>query len=238
MWGRPSGAVDAEHVSVYGPSGSGKTFFVTAIMTERARLRGTHAVMVATKRADKTLTDAGWPVITDWPPDYDQHQVIWWAKGGLSAEQQAEQRQKMLVIMHTLWQPEANKLIGWDELPYVSNDLGLGTNVATFYREGRSHGITNVAALQRPAGVPRYVHSEAGWTVSFKPKDQDDRDRIAEVFGNRNYYRAALESLDRERHQFVIKRELTGEAFISSLPPTRPVLPPAKDQPGNQGYMS
>lgn len=237
MWGRPRGSVDAEHISVYGPSGSGKTYFVTYVMTERARLRGTHAVHIATKKADKTLTEAGWPVITDWPPDYDQHQVIWWARGGLSGEQQAEQQTKMRVIMHTLWQPEANKLIGWDELPYVSDDLGLRTPVATYYREGRSMGITNVAALQRPAGVPRYVHSEAGWTVSFRPKDQDDRDRIAEVFGNRAYYRDVLESLDREKHQFVIKRELTGEAFISSLPSVRPTLPPAKDQPGNQGYM-
>lgn len=237
MWGRPRKTVDAEHMSIYGKSGSGKTYFLTFLMTERARLRGTHAVAVATKRADSTLTEAGWPIIDDWPPDYDQHQVIWWARGGLSDQQKAEQQQKMRVIMHTLWQPDANKIVAWDELTYVCNDLGLATPIGTYYREGRGLGITNMAVMQRPAGVTRYVHSEVGWTVSFAIKDEDDRNRVAEVFGDRRYYREVIKNLDQEQHQFVIKRELTGECFISSLPSTRPVLPPAKEQPGNQGYM-
>jgi hypothetical protein len=217
-------------VSVYGPSGSGKTYLITYLLTMRARLRGTHAVVVATKKADKTLTEAGWPIIDDWPPDYGQNQVIWWARGGLSNEQKAEQRAKMQHIMATLWQPEANKLIAWDELPYVCGDLGLDRPVATFYREGRANGIGNLAAMQRPAGVTRYVHSEAGWTFSFKPKDQDDRDRVAEVFGNRKYYRDVLEGLDREAYEFVVKHELTGQAFRSSLPAERPRLPEGREK--------
>lgn len=215
----------AEHLSVYGPSGSGKTYFLTYVMTERARLRGTHAVAVATKKADDTLTSAGWPIIDDWPPDYGQNQVIWWARGGLSTEDKDAQRTKMRHIMNTLWQPNANKMVAWDELPYVCTDLGLNSEVATYYREGRGNGITNLAALQRPAGVTRYVHSEAGWTASFKPKDQDDRDRVAEVFGNRRYFREVLDSLDRDAHEFVIKREVTGETYRSILPSTRPQLP-------------
>lgn len=229
-------------MSVYGPSGSGKTYFVAFILTERARLRGTHAVVVATKKADKTLVEAGWPIIKDWPPDYDQHQVIWWVPGGLSAEQQMEQQAQLRVVMHTLWKPDANKVVAWDELTYVCTDLGLGTPVTTYYREGRGMGITNVAAMQRPSGVPRFVHSEVGWTVSFHIKDEDDRNRVAEVLGDRRYFREVIKSLNREQHQFVLKRELTGECFISSLPGTRPTLPPAKDQPGNQpgtsNYMS
>jgi hypothetical protein len=230
VWGRPNGQVMPEHVSVYGPSGSGKTYWLTYVMTMRARLRGTHAVAVATKKADETLTSAGWPIITDWPPDYGQNQVIWWARGGLSGEQRDEQTRKMQTIMATLWTPDANKIVCWDELPYVSGDLGLSRPVATYYREGRAIGITNMAALQRPSGVPRYVHSECSWTVAFRPKDQDDRDRVAEVLGDRLYYREVLKSLDREARQFVIKRELTGEAFISSLPATRPTLPTPKEQ--------
>lgn len=217
-------------MSVYGPSGSGKTYFITYILTMRARLRGTHAVVVATKKADATLTDAGWPVIDDWPPEYGQNQVIWWARGGLSDQQIGEQKIKMRHIMHTLWQPQANKLVAWDELPYVCNDLGCAAQVSTYYREGRALGIGNLAALQRPAGVVRQVHSENGWTVAFKPKDQDDRDRVAEVFGNRRYYRDVLEQLDRESYEFVIKHELTGQSFRSRLPSTRPTLPTPREQ--------
>lgn len=225
VWGRPNGQVMPEHMSVYGPTGSGKTYFITYVMTERARLRGTHAVAIATKLDDRTLTDAGWPIIEDWPPDYGKDQVIWWARGGLSDEQQAEQRVRMQRIMNTLWQKDANKIVAWDELPYVSGDLGLFRPVGTYYREGRGLGITNVAALQRPSGVPRYVHSECRWTVAFRSKDQDDRDRVAEVLGDRQYYREVLKNLDAEKREFLIKRELTGECFISTLPATRPRLP-------------
>jgi hypothetical protein len=216
-------------MSVYGPSGSGKTYFVTYVLTERARLRGTHAVVLATKKADTTLTSAGWPIIDKWPPEYGQNQVIYWARGGLGKEALAEQRTKIERIEHTLWQPDANKIVAWDELPFIALDLGQWQTVSTYYREGRGNGITNVAALQRPNGVPRYVHSECRWTVAFASKDEDDRKRVAEVLGNRKYYKEVLESLDPEAHQFVIKRELTGEAFISSLPATRPHLPEQRE---------
>jgi hypothetical protein len=224
-WGRPNGVPMAEHMSVYGPSGSGKTHFVAYILTERARLRGTHMVMVATKKADATLLKAGWPIVKSWPPPYGKDQVIWWARGGLRADDQERQAERVQTLMHALWEPDSNRVVAWDELPYVCADLGLRRPIATYYREGRALGISNVAAMQRPSDVPRYVHSEVSWTVSFKPKDQDDRDRVAEVFGNRNLYREVLAGLSREHHEFVIKRELTGEAFISSLPSKMPALP-------------
>lgn len=210
-----------EHVSIYGPSGSGKSYFQCHILQARAAARGSHVVMIATKKADKTLTEAGWPVIDDWPPNYGDNQVIWWARGGLSDEQQDEQRKRVARIMNTLWVPDSNKIVAWDELPYVCSDLGLRRGVTTYYREGRGLGITNTAVMQRPTDVTRYAHSEAGWIVSFAPEDQDDRDRVAEVFGNRGFYRDVLDDLDREQHQFLIRRKLTGEAYISSLPARR-----------------
>jgi hypothetical protein len=230
-WGRPNGTVMPEHLTVYGPSGSGKTYFITYVMTVRANLRGSHAVVIATKRADPTLETAGWPIIDKWPPDYGQNQVIFWTRAGLTDEDQAEQRARVFRLLNQLWVPDSNMMVNWDELPYIVNDLGLRRVVGTYYREGRANGITNIAGAQRPADVTRYPHSEAGWTVAFKPKDQDDRKRVAEVFGNRRYYMDVLKSLDRERHQFVIKRELTGDVFISSLPATRPVLIKRENQP-------
>ena len=229
-WGRPRGKVEQEHVTIYGPSGSGKTHAQTYLLTERARLRGTHAVIIATKRADSTLTSAGWPVIDDWPPDYNQNQVIWWARAGLSDEQKAEQKRRVKYMLHTLWQPEANKIVAWDELPYICGDLGCNSEVGTFYREGRGNGICNVACLQRPSGVTRYVHSENGWTLAFRPKDADDRKRVAEVLGDRAYFQWVLANLNRERYECVIKHELTGQVYITSLPGKRPMLPERRER--------
>lgn len=221
-WGWPGGKYEPEHLTVYGRSGSGKTYFVAYVLDQRARLRGSHVTMVATKRADATLTRLGWPIVTSWPPGYGQTSVIFWAKArGISAVHLIPQRKKVKDLMDTLWRPNANMVVYWDELTYIEQDLRLKREIATFYREGRTHGITNVATMQRPAYVSRLAHSEAGWTVAFPPKDMDDRKRIAEVLGDRALYMEILPTLDQTRHEFVIKHERTGNVYISHLPEAR-----------------
>lgn len=222
FWGRPNGRRDPEHLTVYGKSGGGKTYFVTTVLNERNRIRGSHIVAVATKRSDRTLSELGWPIITDWPPDYGQTKVIYWARAkGISAEHRVPQRAKVKRLMDELWVPGSNRIVYWDELTYIEQDLRLKTELATYYREGRTNGITNVASMQRPAGVTRLAHSEAGWTVAFPPKDVDDRDRVAEVLGDRARFRQVLDDLDRTKYEFLIRHDLTGESYITHLPKPR-----------------
>ena len=218
-WGRPGGRFDPEHLTVYGKSGSGKSYFVGYVLKERARARGSHVVIVATKRTDKTISALGWPIINTWPPDYGQHQVIYWAKAkGISAAHRVPQRAKVKRLMDALWVPGSNVVIYWDELPYVEIMLQLKPEIETYYREGRALGITNVASMQRPTGVTRLSHSEAGWTAAFPPKDADDRDRVAEVLGDRQRFRLVLDSLDRRKHEFLLRHDRSGESYISHLP--------------------
>lgn len=223
-WGRPGGRFDPEHLTVYGKSGGGKTHFVRRVVTLRAELRGSHTVFVATKRADKEImkfnTESGWPIISDWPPGYGNNQVIYWARAkGLSAEHRIPQRAKVKRLMNELWKPDSNTVVVWDELAYVQEMLKLGPELETYYREGRSNGITNVALMQRPSKVTRLAHSEAGWTVAFPPKDQDDRRRVAEVLGDRTRFSMALDELDRTRHEFLIRHDRSGAVYVSHLPP-------------------
>jgi hypothetical protein len=219
-WGRPGGKFDPEHLTVYGKSGGGKTHFVGEVLSERARARGSHAVIVATKRTDKTITALGWPGVHAWPPSYGQNQVIYYARAkGISAEHRVPQRIQVKRLMDALWVPGSNIVVYWDELPYIETMLRLAPEIDNYYREGRALGITNVAAMQRPARVSRLAHSEAGWTVAFPPKDADDRNRVAEVLGDRARFRAALDQLDRTRYEFLIRHDRTGETYISHLPP-------------------
>lgn len=218
-WGRPGGRFDPEHLTVYGKSGGGKTYFVGYVLKERARTRGSHVVIVATKRTDKTLMALGWPVISTWPPAYGEYQVIYWAKAkGISAAHRLPQRAKVKKLMDDLWVPGSNVVVYWDELPYVETMLGLKAEIENYYREGRALGITNVASMQRPSGVTRLSHSEAGWTAAFPPKDADDRDRVAEVLGDRARFRMVLDSLDRTKHEFLLRHDRSGESYISHLP--------------------
>lgn len=225
-WGRPGGRYDPEHLTVYGKSGGGKSYFIAYVCQQRARLRGSHVVYVATKRTDKTISSIGWPVVTDWPPSYGQHQVIYWARAkGISAQHRVPQRAKIKKLMDALWVPGSNVIVVWDELAYVETMLNLKNEIETYYREGRALGITNVAGMQRPSRVTRLSHSESGWTVAFPPKDADDRDRVAEVLGDRARFRLVLDSLDRSKHEFLIRHDLTGESYISHLPdPRRPAV--------------
>lgn len=225
-WGRPGGRFDPEHLTVYGKSGSGKSYFVGYVLKQRAHARGSHVVIVATKRTDRTLSSLGWPVVNTWPPGYGEHQVIFWAKAkGISKEARIEQRAKVKRLMNQLWVPGSNVVVYWDELAYIEIMLGLKPEIETYYREGRALGITNVASMQRPSGVTRLSHSEAGWTVAFPPKDADDRDRVAEVLGDRARFRLVLDSLDRRRHEFLIRHDRSGESYISHLPrPGRPAV--------------
>lgn len=238
-WGWPNGRYDPEHLTVYGKTGSGKSYFVTHVLAERARARGSHTVIVATKKADRTLTALGWPVresLDTWPPAYKEHQIIYWARQkGLSVVHRRPQREKVKALMDLLWKKDANIVVYWDELTYVERDLGLKTELETYYREGRANGITNIASMQRPSNVTRLAHSEAGWTVAFAPKDADDRKRVAEVLGDRARFQVVLDGLDRTRHEFLIRHDLTGEAYISHLP--RPGRQRSRrDLPGNGGY--
>lgn len=218
-WGFPRGKRECEHMSCYGRSRAGKSTFVLWALNARYHARGSHCVTLATKRTDHMLLDSGWPIIDHWPPGYGQDRAIYWAKAkGISRAFRVPQRQKVKELLDGLWQPDANRIFYVDEIPYVTMDLGFKSELDTFYREGAGNGITMVSSQQRPAGTSRYTHSEPGWTVSFKPKDQDDCKRVAEVFGDRKRYMAALMDLDSFKREFLIKSDILDLSFISHLP--------------------
>lgn len=220
-WGRPRGKPMPEHLSIYGMTGSGKSYFEQWVLRERARRRGSHTVILATKPADKTLSSMGWPIVTKWPPGYGQNQVIYWAKQpGKPGDPEGLHRQQAAVrhLLDELWQDRANIVLAIDEVAYLVEDLQLRRVVTRYYREARALGITIVGTTQRPAGVVRQMHSEAGWQVAFAPTDEDDAKRMAEVLGNRRFYMEVLGTLDREKYEFLLIRKLTGESYISSIP--------------------
>lgn len=226
-WGFPGGRFSPEHLSIVGPTGSGKSWFEKTILQERARLRGSRVVIIATKPADETLRSLGWPIVTEWPPKRgwrkrDQSdQVIFWVKaGGLSKAGRQHQTEKIEDLLSQLWKPNSNTIVAFDEVAYIEHELGLKTTIETYYREARALGITIVASTQRPQGVTRYMHSESTWSVFFAPKDEQDAERMAETAGNKLYYRRVFSDLSRDKHEFCLVHNLTNEAVISTIPRT------------------
>ena len=220
-WGWPDGKFIPEHLTCYGKSRSGKTYFIRTVLMMRAIQRESDVVIVATKKADTTLTGTGWPIISDWPPDFGVHQSIYWARSkGIGPEGRVPQRAKVRQLMNALWKPKANIVVYWDELTYVEQMLKLKPELETYYREGAGLGITNVASMQRPSNVTRLSHSESSWTAAFPPKDADDRTRIAEVLGDRALFNQVLAPgvLNKAQREFVLRYDTTGDTYITSIP--------------------
>jgi len=219
-WGYPGGAFDPEHVEILGPSGSGKTVFEETILSERAAARDSGTVFVATKKSDKqigVLAQAGWPVVADWKGVQAHKQCIYWPQTkALGASRRAYLAGKIEDLLSRLWGDTANTIVAFDEIatvealsPEVRELIGM------YWREARSVGITIVAMKQRPQAIQRDMHSETAWVCSFRPKDEDDGKRYAEIFGSRAYWLPVLMGLNRDRYEFLLQHARTQDAVIS-----------------------
>ncbi len=234
-WGRPRGKNMPEHLEILGQSGSGKSFFELCILLQRQRARNSHIVVLATKPADETVSETGWPVIQKWPPPEGSGtaHIYWPPAGGLTVEAQKQQAAALYKLLDQLWRPEANIIVVFDEIADFCTDLNfppetpMRTTITRYYREARALGITIVASTQRPQGVVRQVHSESSWTICFAPKDEEDAERMAQVLGGKKTYMPILQTLDREKYEFLIVHGLTGKMFISWI--DHPLPPPVKN---------
>lgn len=215
-WGMSKGKFTPEHMAIVGPTGSGKSFFAVEMLKMRASMKGSHTVILATKPADKTMTDTKWPIINKWPPKYDQSQVIFWPKSPKLNEPLTEQRNSTLEMMNELWHKDSNTVLSFDEIAYVEEELGLKKQVTRYWREARALGITIVATTQRPRFVSRYMWSESSWTVAFRPKDEEDAEQVATVLGNRRYFKDLLMS-ELNKNEFLIINRDERTAYITKI---------------------
>lgn len=236
LWGQPRGKVMPEHLEVLGPTGSGKSFVLVDIIRERVRRRKSSVIYIATKQADDTIGQLGYPVVDSWREVTRHDQVVFWPRTeSIGEERQAYQESKIHELLSHLWQPDANTIVIFDEFVYVE---GLSRRVKAllnmYLREGRSHGITVVAGKQRVQGTQRDMHSETDWKLAFRMNDDDDNERLAQLFGSKREWLPVIDDLDREAHEFLIMHKLTGTAYISWV--DRPMAPPPSKQQPTTGY--
>lgn len=227
-WGYPDGKFNPEHIEILGPTNSGKTYFEATILQERVRVRDSAVIFVATKPADETIMKLGFPVVEDWKGVTANKQCIYWPRTNLLGKA----RKKFLAdkiedLLDRLWKPGANTILVIDEIKTVE-DLSpdIKETLGTYLREARTMGITLVMMKQRPQGVSRDMHSETSWVAAFKPKDEDDAERVAQVLGNKRSWKRVLMELDRDRHEFVLLHVVSGQAVITYVDvPLKPVQP-------------
>lgn len=241
VWGRldPKNPTP-EDVEVLGTKGSGKTLWMAKAIQERVIVRRTPTVIMQSKPADETVMKLGWPVITNGDVKRVQRErwSIYWPQTNATGQtRKLYQADKFRDLLDSLWHPEANTVVVWDDVGYIeglytSDGQSLGDIMEMYLREGRSSGITNVMLKQRPQGSRRVMHSETQWTVAFAPKDEDDRERFAQIFGNKKRYVEVFKQMNPVNHEFLIKHFATQSETISWVDtPLRPVALPKRNAP-------
>jgi KaiC/GvpD/RAD55 family RecA-like ATPase len=237
QWGYPEGKFQPEHVEILGPSGSGKTVFEETILTERVKFRDSACIFVATKKADSqiaALQACGWPVESDFRGTEQHKQCVFWPRTKLMGQaRKAYLAAKVQDLLERTWHDAANKIIAFDEIATIEQlSPEVKALIYDYWREGRSLGITVVAMKQRPQATQRDMHSESSWVCSFRPKDEDDAIRYAEILGSRAYWRPVLMSLQRENYEFILQHARTGDSVISWVDVPLETLPKKHYQAG------
>lgn len=238
-WGRLSPSdPQPEDVEVLGTKGSGKTLFMSKIVQERMLVRHTPIIIMQSKPADDTVMRLGWPVISNGDvkkAERERWSIYWPQTNATGQARKVYQADKFRDLLDSLWHPRSNVIVVWDDVGYIeglwtSDKQSLGDIMEMYLREGRSSGITNVLLKQRPQGSRRVMHSETLWTAAFAPKDEDDRERFAQIFGNKKRYVEVFKSMDVAKHEFLLKHTPTESEVISWIDtPLRPVKRPSRD---------
>lgn len=205
-----------QHLAIVGPTGSGKSYVALDLLERRAEQRDAHVVVFASKQRDKTLTDLGWPIIREWPPDYEHREfrrVILWPPYGTASR--AQSRRGVYTDALDAILTEGHWTLYLDEAGYFVEQLKLRPILDEYWNQGRSSGITVVASSQGVTWVPKPMLSQQQWMILFGIPDEETRADAARIAGNRHRFTPMIGAL--REHEFLLIRTRTGQAFISKV---------------------
>lgn len=193
-----------EHVTLVGGTGSGKT----TLSRELVLPRRDYVAVAATKKKDPSLYGplqaAGFVLTDDFDPyDAEIPKIIYKptisgvGKGG--RQSQAEAFQQMLEEVFEA----GNWCLYFDEVAYLAENLKLGVELETLWMQGRSLGISMVAATQRPVKIPLIAY-EANHLFIWRFTDKRNIDTISEFTGsNINVARQVIPRLPRHEALYI-----------------------------------
>jgi energy-coupling factor transporter ATP-binding protein EcfA2 len=170
-----------EHISLAGETGSGKTSFTRQLLPRRTYVAvlGTKALSASLYRP---LEAMGFVTREKWDPKpADEPKVIFKPPliGGTAGKD--EQREAFREMLTSIFE-EGNWCVYLDEARYITNFLGLKTEMELLWEQGRELGISVVMGAQRPVNVP-VIAWEAQHLFVWRYTEKRDVDTISEFTG-------------------------------------------------------
>ncbi len=213
-----------DHVSIVGATSSGKSVLAHELLEARTAASSSwHTVVLANKPKDPTLdkmTREGWLRVRSWPPPRSHkgqpaRRVLLWPgiDGPAGFHSQAVTFDAALRAIFT----GGRYAVYADEVRYLSHTLGLKPLVELLWLQGRSLGITLVAATQRAAWVPLEFYSQARHLFLFRESSPANRRRLLEHCGGANGTEVARIVAGLDRHEFLYVDAWSGELRISKV---------------------
>lgn len=172
-----------QHAAIMGRTGRGKTTLARDLMA----LRG-WSLVLAIKREDDTLAtfpQMGYRIVNKWPPRYEDHRVVVWAKPK-NLHDMADARALVARVLNDVYENG-----GWavllDDTARIVNALGFKKEVATMLNEARSSHASIVSVMTQPSSVTQAIPSEVWrqvrFILAFFYRVGRDLDAIADITG-------------------------------------------------------
>jgi len=197
-----------EHVTLIGSTGLGKTTTAMEIMPIRD-----YPIVVVTKPSgrDKTILHYKkrdrYKLVTSWPPTTVDSRILFWPTLKHPDDVPNQQRQIRNLLRNAFTRGAYAILL--DELRYITDDLGLKSEVELLWQQGRSLGISMVVCAQRPAHVPLLAYSQATHLFLWRDNDKRNVSRMAEL-GAFDSKTIALTIANLDKHEVLYLNTRTG----------------------------
>lgn len=167
-----------QHITMVGTTGSGKTTLAKQLLPRRS-----FVAIFGVKGRDETLDeflDQGYVHLKRWNGDVSDHVVLWPDLTGPEAME--HQRDVFRQAMGAIYRAGAWCLF-LDEVVYLSETLRMERELKFLLNQGRSSGISIVAATQRPAFIPLAFYDQPTHYFFWRDTDARNIKRIGELTG-------------------------------------------------------
>ncbi len=169
-----------EHVGLIGPTGQGKTTLLQSLLEWRA-----YVAVFATKPRDRSMdsliNNEGYLRVETWqsldPRDFPKR-VLW--PNAMSMDSTTLQRDVFRDAFQKIYR-EGSWTVAVDETYYISELLGLKSELRQYLTQARALDISLVSATQRPAWVPRELYTSCTHLFFWRVNERTDLDSISGI---------------------------------------------------------